>query len=154
MTIIEHPIDSEEAKLLIQELDAELYQRYPAHSVHGVNVEEFMKAGGRFFIVEIDNECIGCCALRPIDKSSAEIKRMYVRKAFRGRGISRSILNHIESLARELGYSQLMLETGDRQPEAQALFQSNGYQQTELFGEYVNDPHSICFKKELYTQRD
>lgn len=154
MTIPEYPIDSEEAKLLIQELDAELYQRYPAHSVHGVNIGEFIKAGGRFFIAEMDGECVGCGALRPIEPSSAEIKRMYVRKAFRGRGISRSILNHLESLARKLGHSQLMVETGDRQPEAQGLFRSNGYQQTELFGEYINDPHSICFKKELYTQLD
>jgi putative acetyltransferase len=149
MTITEQPINSEEAELLIQELDAELYQRYPANSVHGVNTGEFMKAGGKFFIVKIDSECVGCGALRPIDKSSVEIKRMYVRRAFRGRGISRSILNHIETLARELGYSQLMVETGDRQPEAQGLFRSNGYQQIEPFGEYVDDPHSICFEKEL-----
>jgi putative acetyltransferase len=151
MTITEHPIDSEEAKLLIQELDTELYQHYPAHSVHRVNVEEFIKARGRFFIVKIDGERVGCGALRPIDTSSAEIKRLYVRKAFRGKGISRSILNHLESLARELGVSQLMVETGDRQPEAQALFRSNGYQQIEPFGEYVNDPHSICLKKRFNT---
>lgn len=147
--IIEHPIDSEEARTLIRELDAELYERYPANSVHGVDTQEFKKAGGRFFIVKMDSEYIGCGALRPIDQSSAEIKRLYVRKAFRRRGISRRILNHIESSARELGYSQLMVETGDRQPESQALFRSNDYQQIKPFGEYVNDPHSICFKKEV-----
>ena len=79
MTIPEYPIDSEEAKLLIQELDAELYQRYPAHSVHGVKVEQFIKAGGKFFIAKIDGECVGWGALRPLDKSSVEIKRFASR---------------------------------------------------------------------------
>jgi putative acetyltransferase len=149
MTIVEHRIDSEEARSLIEKLDAELRERYSASSVHGVDAGDFIKAGGRFFIVEVDGERAGCGALRPLDEASAEIKRMYVIEAFRGRGISRLVLNHLESIARDRGHSHVLVETGDRQPEAQSLFRSSGYRQTEPFGEYVGDPHSICFRKDL-----
>ena len=127
----------------------ELCQLYDISSVHGVNTKDFIKSGGRFFIAEIDGDFAGCGALRPLDESSAEIKRMYVRKDFRGRSISRSILNHLESCAQELEYCHILVETGDRQPEAQSLFLSNGYHQVDPFGEYVDDPHSVCFKKEF-----
>lgn len=149
MTIIEHRIDSEEARSLIEKLDAELHERYSTSSVHGVDAGAFIKAGGRFFVVEVDGEHAGCGALRPLDEASAEIKRMYVIKAFRGRGLSRLILNHLESIARDRGHSHVLVETGDRQPEAQSLFRSSGYRQSEAFGEYVGDAHSTCFSKEL-----
>jgi putative acetyltransferase len=149
MTIIEHRIDSDEARSLIQKLDAELHERYSASSVHGVDAGAFIGARGRFFIAEVDGGHAGCGALRPLDEASAEIKRMYVIKALRGRGISRLMLNHLESIARDRGHSHVLVETGDRQPEAQSLFRSSGYRQIEAFGEYVGDPHSICFRKDL-----
>lgn len=150
MTIDECQIDSDVARLLIEELDVELRSRYATSSVvHGLNTDDFIAAGGRFFISKIDEDYVGCGALRPIDRSSIEIKRMFVRKAFRGRGFSRCMINHLESLALDLGYSQILVETGDRQPEALSLFRSNGYCQIEPFGEYVGDPHSVCFKKKL-----
>lgn len=149
ITIVEHQIDSDEARSLIHELDAELCECYHKESVHGVEAKSFIEAGGKFFIAKLDSKYVGCVAMRPFDESSAEIKRMYVRKAYRGRGISRLLLDHIESCTQGLGYSRILVETGDRQPEAQALFRSNGYHQIDPFGEYLDDPHSVCFKKEL-----
>lgn len=149
MTLDEYQIDSDIARSLVEELDTELMSRYETSSVHGVNAKDFIAAGGKFFVMKIDEDYVGCGALRPIDSSSAEIKRIFVRKTFRGKGFSKHMINHLESLAINLGYSQILVETGDRQPEAQSLFRSNGYFQIQPFGEYVDDPHSICFKKKL-----
>ena len=149
MTIDEYQMDSDIARLLIEELDTELMSRYATSSVHGVNTEDFIAAGGKFLVLKVDEDYAGCGALRPIDSSSVEIKRMFVRKPFRGKGLSKQMINHLESLAINFGYSQILVETGDRQPEAQSLFRSNGYFQIQPFGEYIDDPHSICFKKKL-----
>lgn len=149
MNIDEYQIDSNIARSLIDELDTELMSRYATSSVHGVNAKDFIAAGGKFCVMKIEEDYVGCGALRSIDSSSAEIKRMFVRKTFRGKGFSKHMINHLESLVFNLGYSQILVETGDRQSEAQSLFRSNGYFQIQPFGEYIDDPHYVCFKKKL-----
>lgn len=74
---------------------------------------------------------------------------MFVTPAHRGRGIGQQVLAALESRARELGYSILRLETGNGQPEAIRLYTSVGYREIPCFGEYVDDPLSICFEKHL-----
>jgi ribosomal protein S18 acetylase RimI-like enzyme len=55
----------------------------------------------------------------------------------------------LESTAQERGYSTLRLETGTRQPEAIELYKSAGYGEMPCFGEYADDPFSVCFEKHL-----
>jgi GNAT superfamily N-acetyltransferase len=74
---------------------------------------------------------------------------MYVAPAARGRGLSRLVLAALEDEARELGYSFLRLETGDRQPEAIKLYASAGYEPIARYGPFVDDPRSVCFEKRL-----
>jgi GNAT superfamily N-acetyltransferase len=66
-------------------------------------------------------EAVGCGALRPLGDGVAEIKRMYVVPAARGRGLSKLVLAGLEAAARDRGWTTLRLETGPRQPEAIAL---------------------------------
>ena len=101
------------------ELDAELTERYP-------------EAGATHFRLDV-----------------AEVKRMYVRTAARGRGIGGAILVALETEARVLGVSRLVLETGVRQPEALALYRRFGFDVIPPFGEYVESPLSVCMAKDL-----
>jgi GNAT superfamily N-acetyltransferase len=84
-----------------------------------------------------------------MDTSTAEIKRMYVMPNHRGMGAGRAILEKLEQVARELGVVRIVLEAGERQPEALALYGHCGYRKIPLFGEYVASPLSVCMEKPL-----
>ncbi|MGY1740416.1 MULTISPECIES: GNAT family N-acetyltransferase [unclassified Blastococcus] len=93
---------------------------------------------------------IGCGALRPLEPGAAELKRMYVVPAARGRGVSRQLLAALEAAARDRGWTTLRLETGPRQPEAIGLYESAGYRPVGAFGVYVDEPDAGC---SLYYER-
>src|SRR5690606_15554592 len=92
---------------------------------------------------------VGCGAVKPYDDTSAEVKRMYVLPAHRGKGIAAKILSELESWAKELGFSKCILETGIKQPEAIALYKKNGYNIIENYGQYKGVENSVCFEKHL-----
>ena len=83
------------------------------------------------------------------EADTAEVKRMFVRPEARRQGISRVILTALEDLAREFGYQKVRLETGTRNPEALALYESSGYERIPCYGIYVHEPLSRCFEKQL-----
>ena len=99
-----------------------------------------------------DGTPIGCGALRPLDEpGTAEVKRMYVVPAARGRGVSRLVLTGLEAEARARGWTTLRLETGPRQPEAVGLYTRAGYRPIGAFGHYVRDDQdwSLYFERQL-----
>jgi GNAT superfamily N-acetyltransferase len=99
-----------------------------------------------------DGTAIGCGALRQLDAGTAELKRMYVVPAARGRGVSKLLLGALESAAQERGWSRLRLETGPRQPEAIALYTGSGYRPIGAFGAYDGDAgagDSLFFERVL-----
>ncbi|MEE1771757.1 GNAT family N-acetyltransferase [Streptomyces sp. JV185] len=79
----------------------------------------------------------------------AEIKRMFVIPEGRGNGLARRILAALEADARAAGRVRMVLETGDKQPEAIALYESSGYAPCEKFGHYRMYESSRCFAKPL-----
>ncbi|MCX4550398.1 GNAT family N-acetyltransferase [Streptomyces sp. NBC_01267] len=79
----------------------------------------------------------------------AELKRMYVIPEARGLGLARRILTALEESARAAGRIRMVLETGDKQPEAIALYLSSGYTLCEKFGHYREYETSRCFEKQL-----
>ncbi|WP_405713527.1 MULTISPECIES: GNAT family N-acetyltransferase [unclassified Streptomyces] len=79
----------------------------------------------------------------------AELKRMFVIPEGRGTGLARRILAALEEDARAAGRIRMVLETGDRQPEAIALYASSGYAPCEKFGHYRMYESSRCFAKPL-----
>jgi len=102
-----------------------------------------------FFLLRDGDEAVACGGLRAIDATSGEVKRMFVPTEHRGRGFSRIVLNGLEKHARSLGWSRLLLETGDRQPEAVGLYESAGYRRIPSFGHYAGSDLSLCFAKDL-----
>ncbi|WP_371096551.1 GNAT family N-acetyltransferase [Streptomyces sanglieri] len=79
----------------------------------------------------------------------AELKRMFVIPEGRGNGLARRILAALEDDARAAGRIRMVLETGDQQPEAIALYTSSGYTPCEKFGHYRTYESSLCFAKPL-----
>ena len=78
-----------------------------------------------------------------------ELKRMFVDPSARGRGIAGALLARIEADASARGIREIVLETGDLHHAAQALYLRHGYNQIPQFGQYVGEPHSVCFAKSI-----
>ncbi len=136
---------------LIAELSAELGSRYGDDGSALFAPEDVTGPRAAFVVARLDDDPVGCGALRPMkhDATIAEIKRMFVRRAARGRGISRHILKALETLAADKGYHAVQLETGTLQPEAISLYETAGYRQIGCYEPYTNDPLSICYEKHL-----
>lgn len=134
---------------LIAELDAYLNRLYAAERNYLVDVAALCAPEVTFFVARCDGELAGCGALRRLEVSTAEIKRMYVRPRFRGLGLGRAILLGLESHARSAGIARLVLETGVDQPEALTLYERHQFVRCSRYGEYRDDPTSRFFEKHL-----
>ena len=108
-----------------------------------------MTARTAMVVARVEGEPVGCGALRRIDETTVEVKRMYVVPAMRRRGISRRVLSELERLAGEFGYERIILETGTFQPEALALYHAARYRRTAAYGRYVGNPDAHCFEKSM-----
>jgi putative acetyltransferase len=145
-------LTSPDAIRLIAALNAELTAMFPeAGATHFSLTSEQVGAGdGAFMIAYLDSAAVGCGAVRRLDGPTAELKRMYVDPAVRGRGIGRALVGALEREARLLGVARVVLETGTRLMPAIRLYQAMGYTRIPLFGEYVLSPDtSLCFGKSL-----
>ena len=136
------------AASLIADLCDELSCRYDRPpSLYTMAEAADPRAG--FVVARLDGEPVGCGALRRIDETTVEIKRMYVAPAARRHGIARRILAELERLAAGHGDARVILETGTRQPEASALYEAAGYRRIENYGRYVGNPEAVCFEMRL-----
>jgi putative acetyltransferase len=134
---------------LIAELDEELLARYPGEPINGIEPDEFRAAGGYFVVARVGAQFAGCGAFRPVDPSTVEIKRMFIRAAHRRGGLARLILAALEAEASRRGFSAAILETARRMPEAIDLYRSSGYEITARYGHYVDSERSICMRRAL-----
>lgn len=94
-----------------------------------------------------NNQVVGCGAFKEFAPRVAEIKRMYVRENMRGRGIAGEILKELENWAKELNFTECILETGLKQPEAIALYRKSGYEIIPNYGQYEGIENSVCMRK-------
>jgi GNAT superfamily N-acetyltransferase len=102
-----------------------------------------------FFVAFDNNKPLGCGGLRELNPTEAEVKRMFVDPSARGTGVSTALLARLEQYGRERGYTRLLLETGDQQPDAIRFYTREGYERIPNFGYYVDSPISLCFAKAL-----
>jgi GNAT superfamily N-acetyltransferase len=89
--------------------------------------EDFSPPGGGFVGIYDGERAVAGGGVKRLDDGTGEIKRMYVVPDVRGQGLARQLLGALEDLARELGYTRVRLDTGNRQPHALALYLSAGY---------------------------
>jgi GNAT superfamily N-acetyltransferase len=151
LSVAPEPLDSSDAQRLVAALDAHLSSLYPPDQRFGPNLRpEHLAPGLGIFLVARDGgQAVGCGAVRRLDGTTAEVKRMYVDPAARGRGVGAAVLERLESAARELGVNRLVLETGIYQAEAIGLYRRAGFKPVPCWGEYAGVLTSICFEKEI-----
>lgn len=100
-------------------------------------------------ILFCDGVAVSCGAYKIYDNSTVEIKRMFTKDDYRGKGFAKMVLRFLEKWAREEGYSSAVLETGSVQKSAVRLYHALGYKITENYGQYKEVENSICFKRNL-----
>ncbi len=135
-------------RILIAELDANLREIYDelmdVYDEHNV-IEDL----DTVVIAYLDGEPAGCGCFKHFNEDAVEIKRMFVRKTFRGKGISGLILTELEEWAKEKGYIVSILETGERNIEALGLYRKACYSPMPNYGPYVNLKSSFCFRRRI-----
>lgn len=104
---------------------------------------EYAPPRGALLLAKVEGVVAGCCALRPLDAAdypnASEMKRLYVRKAFRGFGLGRQLAEAILDQARLAGYSCVLLDTLDDMEAARALYEDLGFEEVPP---YYHNPHA------------
>ncbi|MFT4241427.1 MAG: GNAT family N-acetyltransferase [Acidovorax sp.] len=94
---------------------------------------DYAEPRGALLLAEVEGAIAGCCALRPLDNAdypnAAEMKRLYVRRAFRGFGLGRELAEAILDCARQAGYACVLLDTLDDMESARALYTDLGFEE-------------------------
>ena len=119
----------------------------------------FVAPNGLFLVGYVDGVAVACGGWRArgdegdtdrgLRAGDAEVKRMYVAEAHRGRGYARAVLAELERTAAAAGRLRVVLETGIPQPEAIRLYTKSGYAPIARFGHYRDSPDSVCYAKPL-----
>ncbi len=149
ITITAERPDSADAQMLIAELEEILSAEYPATSRHGYSVEKLIAQGVAFFILRNDDALVGCAGIQMFGDAYGEVKRMYVRPAFRGAGYAEMLLNHLAEYARSHNTLLLRLETGAQQHAAIRMYERYGFYRIPPFGPYTDDPLNLCYEMPL-----
>jgi GNAT superfamily N-acetyltransferase len=149
ITFAAEPADRDPGRALVLAMEAEIVDIYRDREQrpHNPVLDELAGAGGALIVASVDGDAVGCAGIKRIDDETAEIKRVYIEPAHRGRGIGRPLVAAIEEEARRLGYRRVRLDTGHEQPEARHIYETSGYHAIERF----NDAPfaAYWFEKEL-----
>lgn len=150
MELVEIRYDDPVVQELTREVQAEYGRRYGGDGdVSPMDPEQFVPPLGVFLLVLLDSEPVGMGGWRwggPTE-GDAEIKRMYVREERRRTGVARAILAELERTATEAGVRRLVLETGNAQPEAIAMYREAGFVDIPAFGHYACSPDAVHLAK-------
>ena len=103
---------------------------------------------GRIYAAYVEGALAGCMAFHALGDTSCELKRLYVRPAFRGRGLSRKLMERAFADAREIGYKEAYLDTLESLQSAVALYAHLGFEEIPAY--YPNPlPGVLYYKKKL-----
>ncbi len=139
---------------LMKAVVAEISSHYGPIEVPGMPTarpEEFACPHGAFLVGFEDGRPICCGGVKRLEPGIAEIKRMYVVPEARGRGVGRELLVALEDAARDLGYERARLDTGPKQPAAEHLYRSAGYEEIPDYNGYAFA--AVWFEKRLSAER-
>jgi GNAT superfamily N-acetyltransferase len=152
ITRYDHP----DAAELTRRVQQEYVLRYGSPDGAPVDPDHFDRPNGVFLIGYLEGAPVATGGWRSQDvegdgyaAGDAELKRMFVVPEARGRGLARRMLAALEADAARAGRARMVLETGVRQPEAIALYESSGYAAIDGFGHYRDHPLSVFLAKKL-----
>ena len=96
-----------------------------------------------------DDIPVGSASFKKYDDENAEVKRVFVKEAYRGQGISYELMKRLEERARKKGFKYFILESGELLVAAMALYRKIGYTVIPNYGQYADMEESVCMKKKL-----
>jgi GNAT superfamily N-acetyltransferase len=134
---------------LVERVQQEYVVRYGGRDAAEVEPGEFEPPLGLFLVASVDGTPAGCGGWRTVAEGRAEIKRVYVEPAFRRRGLAQLIVDALEDSAAGAGHRSIVLNSGDRQPEALSLYRSAGYRPVPGYGPYACSPGAVFLGKDL-----
>lgn len=144
---------SEAALSLLAQSDAYMASLYPAESNHLESPQALAQPQVHFIGVWLAEWLAACGAVKVVEDEQGatygEIKRVFVQPNFRGRGLSKVLMQQLEDHLRARGIELVRLETGVHQPEALSLYERLGYDRRAPFGPYNEDPLSVFMEKRL-----
>jgi putative acetyltransferase len=125
----------------------------PGH-VHALDVDALADPQVTFFSARRAGVLVGIGALKQLDAEHGELKSMHTVEAERGHGVGRMVVEHLLAVAAHRGYRRVSLETGtvDAFAPARALYAKLGFVPCPPFGEYTDNPHSVCMRLDLATR--
>jgi len=137
ITVRREAADSLVAVRLVEAMVAEMEELYELPAGTGLGLAappaDFAPPGGAFLVVYRGGRPVAGGGIKRDEDGVAEIKRMYVAPEARQQGLGRRLLEALEDAARELGYARIRLDTGARQPHAQAMYERSGYHAIENY---------------------
>lgn len=145
---IESPLN-DDVRELIAELNETLLALTPPEFCFHMSVEEMAQPDTTVFVARESGKAVGCGALKRHADGIGEVKRMYTRPGFQGRGLGGRILDEIERLARSEGLKRLVLETGDRHPAAWRVYERGGFARCGAVLDYPDSKWSVFYEKAL-----
>ena len=141
--------DDPMAQAMVEAVQQEYVTRYGGRDAAVVDPAEFRPPAGLFLVAEVGGVPAGCGAWRAYPPGGVEIKRVYVAPAFRRRGLAQVLMAELEASAARAGHRSVVLNTGQKQPEAVALYRELGYVPVPGYGVYACSPDAVFLGKDL-----
>ncbi|MDF2888513.1 MAG: family N-acetyltransferase [Lacrimispora sp.] len=145
--VMEAAIDSDESLSLLSELSACLNHITGNSGESSFSVNDMEDKKSTFVIARNGSKPVGCGAIRRIDNTTAEIKRMYAKE--QGQGVGSSILDFLENKAIEFRYGRLICETRKINSGACNFYIRNGFKIIPNYGKYQGREEAVCFEKRI-----
>ena len=137
----------DDVRALIAELNQVLLALTPPEFCFHMTADEMARPDTTVFVARDDGAAVACGALRRHAAGIGEVKRMYTRPSYQGRGIGGRIVAEIEALARREGLARLVLETGNRHEAAWRVYERAGFTRCGVVLDYPDSPHSVFYEK-------
>jgi putative acetyltransferase len=136
-------------ELLIQS-EAYANSLYPPEGVFMLSLDEMDQPNVHLFVARNrEHQAIGCGAIVVNENETGEIKRMFIQKTARGKGLGKRILETLETIAKENNVKLMQLETGPLQLAAIKMYEQCGYTHRGPFGDYLENEMSVFMEKQL-----
>lgn len=124
-----------------QELSRRFGRTFAVTEMSEAERQDFLPPKGVFLLASLDGVAVGCGALRPLGDKIGEVKRVWINPAWRGRGLSRQLMQALETEARGLGFDRLRLDTSRHLGEAVALYHALGYREIDRYNDNPDADH-------------
>jgi GNAT superfamily N-acetyltransferase len=135
---------TEDAVLLLRELDAELNALYISAQQHNLSLDQVFQPHIRFFLAQLNGKAAGCGGVA-LFSDFAEVKRMYVREPLRGQGVADAVMEQLVGETQKAGLSLLRLETGIHSHAAIRFYARQHFRERDAFEPYASlTPYSIA----------